>query len=210
MSDSGLQVQALSAGVVQSVSFHVGAGERLMIAGPSGCGKSCLLKGIADLIPNTGTVTMNGLDRASIPAPQWRRQIQLVLAENRWWYPTAQDHFQHPTDYASWQAIGLTEDDGRKPIGHLSTGQKQRLALLRALQLSPKALLLDEPTSGLDDETAQMVEHFLIDYQKQYPLPIVWVSHQPAQIERVGTHLLRLPEATIRPIISAPGREVVV
>lgn len=201
---AGLRVVNLSAGVVVSADLTAGPSEVVMLMGPSGCGKSCLLKGIADLIPNSGEVWLSGHEKNHFSPSQWRKQVQLVPAESRWWFPTALPHFTQPPDYSVWESVGLSQADASKPIGHLSTGQRQRLVLMRALQNQPKVLLLDEPTASLDDETTRQVESFLQAYISRHAIPTLWVTHNIAQAKRVGSALLRLPEMiTSRPFPSS-------
>ena len=71
-------------------------------------------------------------------------------------------------------------------VERLSSGEKQRLAVLRALSHEPRALLLDEPTANLDPELAQRVEAWLCDYFEARGMPVLWVAHDRAQIERVA------------------------
>ncbi|MCP5208120.1 MAG: ATP-binding cassette domain-containing protein [Hahellaceae bacterium] len=204
---SDLKVINLSAGVVAGANLTVRQGEVLVLMGPSGCGKSCLLKGIADLIPNTGEVWLSGHEKNHLPPSQWRKQVQLVPAESRWWFPSALPHFAQPPDDAVWEKVGLSKADGSKPIGYLSTGQRQRLVLLRALQNQPKVLLLDEPTASLDDETTLRVESFLQEYIARNAIPTLWVTHNMAQAERVGSALLRFPEMVTSRLPRACGAE---
>lgn len=185
--NSRLVVRNFHAGVVKNANLDAVSEEILMISGPSGCGKSCLLKGIADLIPNQGEVSLDGTEKQTQQPSVWRRQVQLIPAESRWWFHTAHAHFQHPPDYGIWNKIGLTKEDGDKNTGHLSTGQRQRFALLRGLQFHPSVLLLDEPTSGLDDETEAQVEHFITEYMHKHKLIVIWTSHNKRQIDRLGS-----------------------
>jgi hypothetical protein len=71
-------------------------------------------------------------------------------------------------------------------VARCSTGERQRLALLRTLMQAPAALLLDEPTGNLDQESTQRVEGLLTGYQRQRQAALLWVSHDPGQIERVA------------------------
>nr|HQU89867.1 ATP-binding cassette domain-containing protein [Denitromonas sp.] len=75
-------------------------------------------------------------------------------------------------------------------VGRLSSGEKQRLALLRAIAHQPRALLLDEPTANLDPDTTAIVETWLTGLARRHSWPVLWVAHDPAQIKRVAdTHL---------------------
>ena len=82
-------------------------------------------------------------------------------------------------------------------VARLSTGEKQRLALLRLLANQPRALLLDEPTASLDP---RKVEDLLHTYRQQHAAPVLWVSHDPAQRQRVAQRVLELKEGVVREI----------
>src|SRR5512143_3546741 len=130
-----LSVESLSRLHV-SASFELRSGECIALQGQSGVGKTILLRAIADLDPNEGTVKLDGMIRESMPAPLWRKQVTYVAVEPGWWADTVQQHF------AAWdQAIPLVEQLGLPltcgawNIRRLSTGEKQRLGLARALML---------------------------------------------------------------------------
>ncbi len=83
-------------------------------------------------------------------------------------------------------ALGLDPHILDWQVSRLSTGERQRLALLRALQNRPAVLLLDEPSSGLDAYHTRMMETFIEHYRLLHKTSIVWVSHDPEQIRRVA------------------------
>src|SRR3954470_17697820 len=76
-----------------SVSFDLAAGECVALQGPSGVGKTLLLRAIADLDPNDGTVRLDGTLREEVAAPVWRQRVTYVAAEPGWWSDTVQEHF---------------------------------------------------------------------------------------------------------------------
>src|SRR5256886_10504971 len=87
-----LTVQALTRLHI-SVSFDLNDGEGAAIQGPGGAGKSRLLRAIADLDPNDGTIKLDGMLREAVPAPRWRSQVTYVAAEPGWWGDTVREHF---------------------------------------------------------------------------------------------------------------------
>ncbi|MBT4710272.1 MAG: ATP-binding cassette domain-containing protein [Alphaproteobacteria bacterium] len=143
------------------ISFEIADGECLAVTGPSGGGKSLLLRALADLDPNTGQVALDGQPREAIPAPEWRKRVTYVATEPGWW---ANQVWQHFADWGTAiplvQRLGLVAECADWPISRLSTGERQRLGLARALVLKPRVLLLDEVTSGLDGDPAKSANMF--------------------------------------------------
>ena len=88
------------------------------------------------------------------------------------------------------QQLGFEPDVLNWEVSRLSTGEKQRLAIVRLLQNTPRALLLDEPTASLDAENIERTETLLVDYCRQQQAPLLWVSHDTQQLERVADDLL--------------------
>ena len=174
------------------VSFDLQDGECVALQGPSGVGKTLLLRSIADLDPNEGTVKLDGTLREAMPAPAWRKQVTYLAAEPGWWSDIVQEHF------AAWDdalplvtRLGLPDDCGPWPIQRLSTGERQRLGLVRALMLHSRVLLLDEPTSALDQASAAAVES-LIAERASSGTSVVWSTHDNAQARRVGSRIFAM------------------
>jgi ABC-type iron transport system FetAB ATPase subunit len=158
------------------------------ISGASGSGKSLFLRMIADLDPNSGEVALDGAPRAGLAAPAWRRRCPYVAAESGWWRDTVAEHFAAgQLDAARTLAgrLALSPDLIDGPVQRLSTGERQRLAIIRALVLESPVLLLDEPTGPLDPESAARVEAVLQE-RLRGGLALVIVTHDPAQGERLG------------------------
>src|SRR5260221_11349243 len=88
-----LLVKQLRSPFAGPFELNLDAGACAAITGPSGSGKSLFLRMIADLDPNEGEVWLNGRERASLPAPQWRKQATYVSAESGWWADVGIEHF---------------------------------------------------------------------------------------------------------------------
>lgn len=179
------------------VSFELADGECIALQGPSGVGKSLLLRAIADLDPSEGSVELDGMPREAMPAPAWRKQVTYVAAESGWWSDTVQEHFT-AWDQAVVLAkqLGLPSSCGNWPIRRLSTGEKQRLGLVRALLLHSRVLLLDEPTSALDAASSASVEAIVTE-RVSTGTSVVWSTHNSAQARRVGSRLFMMSNGRI-------------
>jgi ABC-type iron transport system FetAB ATPase subunit len=180
-----LVLEGLSVGPLKDVSLAVEPGEIVCISGESGSGKSRLLRAIADLDPHGGTVRLGADRREAVTAHCWRGWVLLVPAESAWWGDTVAEHFLDPVP-DSLEAFGLEPGALDWQVGRLSSGEKQRLAVLRALSHEPRALLLDEPTANLDPERTRQVEQWLREYVSRERLPVIWVAHDPEQIARIA------------------------
>lgn len=175
-----------------SVSFDLQDGECVALQGPSGVGKTLLLRSVADLDPNEGTVRLDGILREAMPAPAWRRRVTYLAAEPGWWSDTVQEHFTAWDDALPVVVrLGLRDDCGPWSIQRLSTGERQRVGLARALMLQSRVLLLDEPTSALDPASAAAVEA-LIAERVSDGTSVLWSTHDGAQARRVGTRIFAM------------------
>lgn len=193
-----LTVRRLQRPGLEPISFELASSECLVVQGPSGSGKSLLLRALADLDPNEGEVTLDGEARESVAGPVWRRRVMYAPAESGWWSERVGDHF------AAWdeatplvQALGLPAEARDWPVARLSTGERQRLALARALALQPRVLLLDEPTSGLDRAATDAVEA-LIRQRLRQGVGALWVTHDDAQARRLARRRLLMTAGRAR------------
>jgi putative ABC transport system ATP-binding protein len=192
--ETALLVKDLSSAFAGPFELNLGTGACAAITGPSGSGKSLFLRMIADLDPNEGKVWLNGKERGAMPAPEWRKQATYVSAESGWWADRVIEHFDvnRRSEVAAVAArLGLRADLLDAPVAQLSTGEKQRLSLVRALLRSPPVLLLDEPTGPLDEESVARVEA-LLQERMATGTSILFVTHDPHQAERLGDQHYRM------------------
>lgn len=180
-------------------SFELAAGECIAIQGPSGAGKSVLLRMLADLDPHEGDALLDGRPARSMPAPAWRAQVVYQNAEPAWWETTGRAHFapdQLPFAERTMAALGMAAALLDTDVERLSTGERQRLALVRALARRPRVLLLDEPTAALDPESVACAEALLHDCLRA-GAAIVIVTHSDEQARRLGGRIFRLEKGSL-------------
>ena len=183
---------------VGPVSLSVAGGECLAIMGASGSGKSLLFRAIADLDPNHGDVSLNGRSREEMPAYEWRRQVSYVPAETGWWADRVGDHFGADGDLEDLlETVDLKNALGWD-VNRLSTGERHRLGIVRALQTGPSVLLLDEPTASLDADMTAAVES-LIKQQLARDVCVLLVSHDPEQAKRIADRSMRMRGGRLHP-----------
>lgn len=177
-------------------SFLVKRGECVGLSGKSGIGKTLLLRAVTDLIPHQGTISLDGRTCSSYPAPVWRSMVTMVAADSSWWYDRVGEHFDVVAGDTFidtyFPRMGLEKEMMGWQVRRLSTGERQRLALLRTLQKKPAVLLLDEPSSGLDRYHTDLLERCVAGWRQEKNISIIWVSHDPEQLKRVATRELRM------------------
>lgn len=193
-----LRIDHLQIAPLPALSFEVRSGHCLAVEGPSGSGKTRLLRAIADLDPAHGDIFLDGAHRDEMSGPDWRRSVRHVSAEPGWWTKTPRETLlratpQHTVDDTKLRqmmnTVGLDAGLLDDPITTLSTGQRQRLALLRALADKPRVILLDEPTAALDPTSAALVEE-LIRFQLLAGKIVLLVSHDAKLRARLQTQQL--------------------
>jgi len=183
-----LKIENLKAkGMQNPISWQLKAGELWLLYGPSGTGKSQLLKALADLIDSEGEITLLDRPVESMPAPVWRRKVMYFSAETAWWLETVAEHFVRVPTTDQLSKIGLKTMILEQHPDQLSSGEKQRLALLRGLAFNPSVLLLDETSANLDPESTLLVEKLLQEYlQAEENRAAIWISHDAQQRERLA------------------------
>ena len=140
-----------------------------------------------------------------VPAPQWRRGVGLLPAESAWWHDIVRPHFEqvpHP-----WLGeLGFDDGVMEWQVSRLSSGERQRLALLRLLIQKPRVLLLDEPTANLDRRNARCVESLLGRYRREHAVMTIWVSHDPEQLQRNCAPVFTIAGGRLEPFRVRPDR----
>jgi ABC-type iron transport system FetAB ATPase subunit len=183
-----LRISQLQSPLAGPYLFELAAGQCLTISGPSGSGKSLLLRMLCDIDPNTGEIHLDGAPRSGMSAPEWRAQVVYQPAEPAWWLPTAGAHFKpHQTQRVQelLPLLKLSPSLLEHEVSRLSTGERQRMALIRSLACNPKVLLLDEPTAALDPDAISATET-LLRREVDAGMSLILVTHSAAQAQTLG------------------------
>ncbi|WP_313620456.1 ATP-binding cassette domain-containing protein [Achromobacter sp.] len=182
------------------VSLDLAAGECAAVVGASGSGKSLLLRQIADLDPGHGEAELNGRRRSSMRGFEWRRQVVYCQAEAGWWDDHVSAHY--PNRQAALDImgrLGLAETKLDALVHELSTGERQRMGLVRALLQTPRVLLLDEPTAALDQAATGLVEHELARFLRT-GAAVLLVTHSAEQAGRLARRSWRMDHGHMEPL----------
>jgi molybdate transport system ATP-binding protein len=188
-----------------SARFEAGDGITALF-GPSGAGKTTILNMVAGLIrPDEGRIAVNGhvlFDSAQgIDLPPERRRLGYVFQDGRLFpHRRVRGNLLYGYHLAPPEARWMSLDDaaGFLGIGHLldrwprslSGGEAQRVAIGRALLSGPQFLLMDEPLSSLDAARRDGIMTVIERIRSELGLPILYVSHDPAEIERLATTVI--------------------
>jgi ABC-type multidrug transport system fused ATPase/permease subunit len=145
-----------------------------------------------------GLIFLDGAERGEVPAPQWRGLVRYVAAEPGWWSDTpratfAPDRVDTGKLERQLANVGLTPLHLDRDIAQLSTGERSRLAFVRALQGEPKVLLLDEPTASLDTASSALVEE-QIRFQLFAGRTVLLATHDTGLAQRLAHTRLMLPK----------------
>jgi len=180
------------------VSFYVRKKEIVGIIGESGAGKSILLKAIADMLPHDGKIFLDAVEQQDIKARDWRKQVALLPSEVVFWNHKIKDDLK-TADHEVIKKFGFNpEEILEKNTDDLSSGEKQRIGLLRIFENRPKVLLLDEPSANLDEKNKIILEEIVLDYIESNNASAVWVAHDPLQLERVSSKIFQITANSFR------------
>jgi ABC-type multidrug transport system fused ATPase/permease subunit len=191
---------------LDGVTCTIGAGERVAVVGPNGAGKSTLLRLVLRLgDPTTGGVRLDGRDLREYTLASLRRQISVVFQDSVLFGLSVSENIALGNEAATPEQVRaaarracLDTLVGRLPDGYetrvrhrgglFSGGERQRMALARALLRDGRVWLLDEPTSGLDTATAHELVGLLLEATAGRT--VLWVTHDPAILPRLDRVLL--------------------
>lgn len=192
-----LELIELKSKLIGPVSLSVNTAECITIMGDSGSGKTMLLRMIADIDPHNGSLILDDTDRAELAAPIWRKRVALLPSKPGWWEDSVGDHF-NSFDTVQFEMLGFTAEVLKWSISRISTGELQRLALLRLMENKPDVILLDEPTSSLDPNNKRQVEQLISDYIKKTNAAVIWVTHDLEQAKRVSTKRYKMDSGKLQ------------
>lgn len=201
--------------VLYNLALQINAGESVAIIGPSGCGKSTLMKLLLGLLtPTEGEILIDDIPLVKLGLAQYRQQVAAVMQEDRLLGGTIEDNitfFSEKIDVEKLtrcaQMAAIHQDICQMPMGYksligdmgsaLSSGQKQRLILARALYREPKILFMDEATSHLDIVTESVVNQAM----KKLNITRVVIAHRPETI-KAADRVIDLTQLLQRPVIN--------
>lgn len=196
--------------LLQEISFAVAAGDRVAIIGPSGAGKTSLLRLLNRLSqPTAGNIFFNGQEIRQMPVMQLRQQIVLVPQESKLLGMTVRQALEYPLvlrqlpqqtiqqRLLTWmEKMHIPEEWLGRTEVQLSLGQRQWVAITRALMIQPPILLLDEPTSALDAGRSNHLIHILTELAQQQ-ITILMVNHQLELAQQFGNRVLHLQQGRL-------------
>lgn len=203
--------------LLQNISFQVQSGEKIGIIGASGAGKTSLLRLLNNLVsPHNGTIYWQNVPVSQLMSVELRRQVVLVHQEPKLLGMKVRDALGYPL-----QLQNLSPPEIRSRIDtwtnllrlpsawldktelQLSLGQRQLVAIARALILEPKVILLDEPTSALDLGLASHVIKVLQELNQRQNLTILMVNHQLELIRQFCDRFLFLNQGLLEEDVPA-------
>ena len=192
---------------VKKITFSIAADQTVALLGPNGCGKTTTIAMILGLItPTSGSITINHqlltkdhhyLSKMNFASPYVELPKKLKVIENLKVYA-----MMYEVANAKAKIEQLVEELNLAPIlykktGELSSGQRNRVSLAKALINDPEILLLDEPTASLDPDTGDFIRTFLETYKKKNSMAILLASHNMDEITRLSDYVLMMKEGSI-------------
>ena len=193
---------------VKNISFKINEDEIIGLLGPNGCGKTTTIGMILGLLkPTEGKVLINGKDIEkdkisllrcmNFISPYIELPKKLKVKQNLIVYGKLYNvkNLENQIEYLS-NKLRLN-DLLEKITGELSSGQKNRVSLAKALINDPSVLLLDEPTASLDPETGDFIRTFIEEYKKEKKISVLLASHNMDEVKRLCSSVLMMKEGDI-------------
>ncbi len=202
MTDISMQFNSTT--LFTEFNLSLGTNETVGITGPSGSGKSTVLRIAVNLLtPTKGEILFKGKPISDYDPRELRRRMILVPQEASMFPGTVRENLQWGLSIHKLNAteselesilkeVNLNCDCLDEIAANLSGGEKQRLALARALLLQPEVLLLDEPTSALDEESTLVVEKTIQSIIKEHNIGVLIVTHNAAQARRFTDRVIEI------------------
>jgi|TARA_B100001105_G_scaffold31983_1_gene22431 ABC-2 type transport system ATP-binding protein len=193
---------------VKNINFRVNENEIIGLLGPNGCGKTTTIAMILGLLkPSNGKVLVNEkniennrislLHKMNFISPYIELPKKLTVMQNLIVYGKLYS-VKNLNNKIEYLANKLRLEDFLKKItGELSSGQKNRVSLAKALINDPSVLLLDEPTASLDPETGDFVRTFLENYKKENKISVLLASHNMSEVKRLCDSILMMKDGII-------------
>ena len=193
---------------VKEISFSINENEILGLLGPNGCGKTTTIGMMLGLLkPTSGEVIINGLNveknrinllkKMNFISPYIELPKKLTVKENLMVYGKLYSvhDINNRIDYLT-ETLRLSEFINKK-TGELSSGQKNRVSLAKAVVNDPDILLLDEPTASLDPETGDFVRTFIEKISSEKKMSILLASHNMNEVKRLCKSILMMKDGKI-------------
>ena len=193
---------------VKEISFTINENEILGLLGPNGCGKTTTIAMMLGLLkPSSGRVVIHGLDieknrisllhKMNFISPYIELPKKLSVKENLIVYGKLYG-VKFISDRIKYLSEKLRlEEFINKKTGELSSGQKNRVSLAKALINEPSILFLDEPTASLDPETGDFVRSFIEKISKEKKMSILLASHNMDEVKRLCKNVLMMNNGVI-------------
>ena len=193
---------------VTNINFKINENEIIGLLGPNGCGKTTTIGMILGLLkPTSGQILINGMNlennkisllhKMNFISPYIELPKKLKVKQNLIVYGKLYNvkNLEDQIDYLA-EKLRLIELLN-KVTGELSSGQKNRVSLAKALINDPTVLLLDEPTASLDPETGDFVRTFLENYKKEKKISVLLASHNMDEVKRLCNSVLMMKNGVI-------------
>ena len=205
---NNLTKQFKNALAVKNISFKINKGKIIGLLGPNGSGKTTTIGMMLGLIkPTSGTVFINHkniennrtslLEKMNFISPYVELPKKLTVEENLKVYGRLYGVKNLKEKISSlMEKLNLTEFRSRK-TGELSSGQKNRVSLAKALINDPEILLLDEPTASLDPDVGDYVRSFIEDFASNKGTTILLASHNMNEVERLCHEVMMMKNGEI-------------